>query len=159
MPYQVRNSILVQEKKARVRYQNGITLPVSAQVLLANATRQDYNHRRRLSSNIVAAGQSRPVDACAHHIVALRDADAVLSRKKLFDCAIGINDADNGVFLPRSGNSGLVGYPNAPRHAPIHAPLYHATVYARLRHVKGTDTCRVELRDIKTGLLAGAFPW
>ena len=39
--------------------------------------RTDYNHRRSLSNNIVAdAGTARPANACAHHVVALKDEQA-----------------------------------------------------------------------------------
>jgi hypothetical protein len=54
-------------------------------VLLANAQRRDYDHRRTVSRNIVvAAGQARPAAVCAHHIVALKDDEAARSRTLLF---------------------------------------------------------------------------
>ena len=104
-PYGVRNRLLTRKEKARVRYLNGMTLPTSAEVLSANAEDRGYNHRRTLSRNIVhGTKQPRQVDVCAHHIVAWRDSAADLSRTRLFGCGIGINDADNGVFLPRFAN-------------------------------------------------------
>lgn len=103
-----------------MRYKNGFTLPTAASVLLANAARQDYNHRRGLSGNIVAASkQARPSQACAHHIVALLAAGAARSRMLLFRWGIGINDADNGVFLPAK-QVGLPGHPAAAHHKPHH---------------------------------------
>ena len=121
-PYEIRNGIVLDENKQRVRYENGITaLSMSAQQLLANAQRTAYNHRRTLSNNIVAeSGKARPANACAHHIVALKDDQAEPSRKKLFDWGIAINDADNGVFLPRWATKKIKGYPKAPQHGPIH---------------------------------------
>ncbi len=161
--YEIRNAIVLEENKQRVRYENGITvLPMSAQQLLANARRTDYNHRRALSNNIVAdAGAARPANACAHHVVALKDEQAEPSRKKLFDWRIGINDADNGVFLPRWAGKKLAGLPNAPRHGDIHTPVYYSAVYARLRLVPKSEpeTGRSRLRGIKAQLQAGAFPW
>ena len=160
--YEIRNSIVIEENKQRVRYHNGITvLPMSAQQLLAHARRDDYNHRRSLSKNIVAnSGQARPADACAHHIVALRDEQAEPSRKKLFDWLIAINDADNGVFLPRWPGKQLAGFAKAPQHGPIHTELYHSKVYARLRMVPKSEpeAGRLRLRGIKSEILAGAFP-
>ncbi|PTT79019.1 hypothetical protein DBR42_22215 [Pelomonas sp. HMWF004] len=157
-PYEVRNELLIREQKARVRYQNGITLPTSAEVLLANARRKDYNHRRTLSRNIAAAtAQPRPADACAHHIVAHRDPEATSSRTLLYGWGIGINDADNGVFLP-SKCVGLPGYPKAPRHDPYHRATYHVAVYMQLRRGRDVESGRQRLRSIKTQLLSGALP-
>ena len=52
---EIRNGIVMEENKQRVRYENGVTvLPMPAQQLLANAQRSGYNHRRTLSDNIVA---------------------------------------------------------------------------------------------------------
>lgn len=159
-PYQVRNQLLTRKEKARVRYRNGVTLPTSADVLFANAERRDYNHRRTLSRNLVqGTKQSRPRDVCAHHIVALRDSFAADSRDVLFDCGIGINDIDNGVFLPRYFNK-LPSHPNAPRHDPHHHEAYHLAVYDRLRLVEPgqTQACRTTLKSLKTDILAGRLP-
>lgn len=156
-PYEVRNALLIREEKARVLYKNGMTLPTSAELLFANAQRKDYNHRRTLSRNIVAAtSQPRPAAACAHHIVAHRDPEATSSRTLLYGWGIGINDADNGVFLPSQG-TGLPGYPNAPRHDPHHRAAYHVAVYMQLRRGRDVESGRQRLRSIKTQLLAGAL--
>lgn len=156
-PYEVRNALLVQEEKARVRYKNGITLPTSAELLFANAQRRDYNHRRTLSRNIVAANsQPRPASSCAHHIVAHRDPEATNSRTLIYGWGIGINDADNGIFLP-SKAVGLPGYPKAPRHDPHHKAQYHVAVYVQLRRARDVEGGRTRLRSIKTQLLSGAL--
>jgi hypothetical protein len=59
-PYSLQNTVLIQEEKARVEYKNGVTLPTSVRVLLANAANKGCNHRRTLSRNIVAATSKRP---------------------------------------------------------------------------------------------------
>lgn len=160
--YEIRNAILVDEEKQRVRYHNGITeLPCSVQRLFADAQRRNVNHRRTLARNIVqASGQSRPADACAHHIVALNDERAALSRRRLFGWLIAINDADNGAFLPRYKGRPLPTHPQAPHHgSELHTPVYHAAVYARLRGADATDPAagRQRLRSIKQQLLADTF--
>lgn len=156
-PYGVRNELLTRKAKARVRYQNGSTLPTSAEALLANAERRDYNHRRTLSRNLVkATSQPRPASACAHHIVALRDPEAMNSRVLLFGWGIGINDADNGVFLPRD-RAGLPGYPSAPRHNPHHRVAYHLAVYDELQYAENTDEGRATLRFLKAKILSGVL--
>lgn len=154
-PRELMNAEMMKEQKARVLYKNGYTLPTAAATLLQNAQRREYNHRRTLSRNLVAAAQQpRPAAVCAHHIVALKDDEAARSRLLLFRWGIGINDADNGVFLP-ARNVGMSGYPNAVHHTSWHTPEYHYEVFVRLR--RGSDTIggRKELKDIKGDLLAG----
>lgn len=156
-PYEVRNQLLTRKQKARVRYHNGITLPASAELLLANAERRDYNHRRTLSRNIVkATAQARLADVCAHHIVALHDPEALLSRNLIFGWGIGINDADNGVFLPRS-STGLPGHPDAPRHHPHHRVAYHLAVSDQLQYAENTQEGRATLQFLKTKILSGSL--
>lgn len=153
--YSLRNAILIQEEKARVEYKNGVTLPTSVRVLLANAANKGYNHRRTLSRNIVAAtSKSRPGNVCAHHIVALGDPEARSSRALLFGWGIGINDADNGVFLP-SKKGGLLDYPDAARHTPRHEPAYHLAVFRTLSLERDVEGGRGALRSIKAALLSG----
>ena len=158
--YEIRNRLLTRKEKARVRYLNGMTLPTSAEVLRANAEDRSYNHRRTLSRNIVRGmKQPRPVDVCAHHIVALNDPAAKPSRRVLLNCGIGINDVDNGVFLPRFKNK-LPGYPNAPRHDPHHHVDYHMAVYFALEPVTpgNVQQCRATLKSLKADILSGLLP-
>jgi hypothetical protein len=49
-------------------------------------------------------GTDRPKNVCAHHVVASGDIRAEDSREVIFEFGIGINDADNGVYLPRFKN-------------------------------------------------------
>lgn len=62
-PYALRNELLIERTKQRVRYKNGITLPVSAEALRANADDLAYNHRRKLATNAEKVHkQTRPGD-------------------------------------------------------------------------------------------------
>ncbi|QRP65202.1 AHH domain-containing protein [Rhodanobacter sp. FDAARGOS 1247] len=156
----MRNRPLTREEKARLRHLNGMTLPTSAKVLRANAEDRSYNHRRTLSRNIVrGTKQARPADACAHHIVALHASAAKPSRDLLVDCGIGINDVDDGGFLPRFDHK-LPGDPDAPRHNPHHHREYHLAVYDRLQDDEPNDarTCRATLKSLKTDILSGLLP-
>jgi A nuclease family of the HNH/ENDO VII superfamily with conserved AHH len=156
-PRELMNAEIIKEEKARVLYKNGYTQTRGEAVLLANAERKTYNHRRRLSTSIVSAtNQPRPSGVCAHHIVALTDEAALRSRRIIFTWGIGINDADNGIFLPAK-QVGMSGFPNAAHHSPYHSPEYHFTVFVRIRRGKDEANCRKELRGIKTGLLAGTI--
>lgn len=87
--YEIRNTILIEEQKERVRYKNGVTvLPVSVQQLFANAQRRNYNHRRTLARNLVLVrGRAKPANACTHHVVALNDDQALFPGK---DCLTGL---------------------------------------------------------------------
>ncbi len=156
-PRELINAEIIKEQKARVLYENGYTLTRGAAVLLANAQRKEYNHRRRLDTSIKAAtGKPRPAACCAHHIVALTDFAALPARIIIFKWNIGINDADNGVFLP-AHQVGMPNYPKAVRHSPYHAPEYHTAVLARVRRAKDEPGCRLQLRRIKKDLLAGTM--
>lgn len=149
------NAELLKREKAKVRYANGETLPASAEILLLNATRKDYNHRRTLSRNIVSAtGSRRPANVCAHHIVAVNEDGAGPSKELLADWGIGINDADNGVFLP-SDKMGMSGFPQAAHHTSRHRGQYHFEVYVRLAVHVDTAGGRSELKSIKSDLLEG----
>lgn len=153
--YKVRNALLLKRRKERIRYKNGYTLPASAELLLANAQKNDYNHRRTLARNVDKIdAKPRPENVCAHHIVARADSEAERSRRRLFGWGIGINDGDNGVYLPMY-RIGMPGYPNAVHHSPYHSPAYHLTVYMRFLQERGAEGGRRELRSIKADLLAG----
>ena len=153
--YRLRNALLLKRRKDRIRYKNGYTLPSSAELLLENAKNNDYNHRRTLARNVAKIdAKLRPENVCAHHIVARADREAERSRRRLFGWGIGINDGDNGVYLPMH-QIGMPGYPNAVHHRPYHSPAYHLAVFMRLLQERGVEGGRKELRSMKADLLAG----
>ncbi|MEO8998607.1 MAG: AHH domain-containing protein [Rhodanobacter sp.] len=158
--YDVRNAHLIDEKKKRVRYKNGMTLPCSAQKLVADAERK-VRHSRTLARNIKnQTGVLKPAQADAHHIVAQSDRRASGSRDRLFKWGIGINDADNGVYLPKRVGS-MPNSPDATAHEGIHTARYHLTVFARLLSIDDDQVApaRAELRDMRDDMLAGIFPY
>lgn len=154
--YEARNARLLERMKNRICYLNGYTQPpASVEKLLANAEDLAYNHRRALARNVTKVEQApRPSASCAHHIVALADKEARRSRQRIFGWDIGINDADNGVFLPRDG-AGLPGYPNAAHHTPHHRVRYHLQVWMRLQRASDELGGREQLGAMKGDLLAG----
>jgi len=152
-----------------VRYQGGYTQPATKDQLEAEA-KSDARHSTILGKHLKAAGDLRPSDAktgsvASHHIVAVTDPRAMRARMLLFKWGIGINDADNGVRLPRWLSSEKPGrLANATVHAIVHTDVYHVTVHYRLRQVAkihpNEDTfARVELRGMKQELVAGVFPY
>ena len=158
--YEMRNALLEARRKARVRYKNGETLPATAAKLLADAERA-ARHSRILARNIKnASGVDRHVAADAHHIVAQSDKRAKASRDFLFDWGIGINDAANGVYLPKK-NGSVPGMDDATAHEIIHTSPYHLEVWSRLRDIlgEGSSVARIELREMAADMVAGEFPY
>jgi hypothetical protein len=159
--YQVRNDLLLQRRLARVRYENGVTLPAAAKKLRADANRK-VRHSRILSRNIKnASGEAKPADADAHHIVAAQDQRARRSRSLLFKWGIGINDKDNGLYLPKKWSSEVAGLEEATAHEVIHTFAYHLAVTARLQATRPSNQTegRKALCDIKYQILLNEFEY
>lgn len=139
----------------------GIALPMAAMQLALDALRP-IRHSRTLTTNINRAnpGQPKPDDTDAHHLVGRIDYRAHGSRLIIYGKGIAINDADNGVYLPRYKTSFVPGMPNAHAHQNMHTFTYYANVELRLIDVADQPAAavRLTLRTIKGELLAGTFP-
>lgn len=163
--YEAGNEVIIKKRKREVLYKNGFTLPVTAERLIAEAERTT-RHSTKLMRNMKAAGQRRPTDAAprtvsAHHVVAATDLRSERSRSMLFRWNIGINDVDNGVYLPAHKNAMVASLPDASKHAVIHTDIYHLNVLARLMPVPSNSpqNGRMALRQIKQELINGVFPF
>ena len=143
-----------------MQYKNGFTAKhYSVEALLADAERE-VRHSDTLERNMTKAWKdAKPTGAAAHHIVASGEPLAEGSREKLAGWGIGINDADNGVYLPNSPMAEIPNHPNALLHRPIHTEQYYINVYARLRLASDQDSGRLRLRRMKAEMLAGTFPF
>ncbi len=161
--YELRNDFLAEMEKERVRYENGRTIEgYAAERLFEDAKRASANHRRTLARNLNAENNTeRPKNVCAHHVVASKDIRADEARDVIFEWGIGINDTDNGVYLPRFKNIRVPSMPKAPLHGPIHTARYHGAVVGRLifGEPDSTAACRKILKKIKKDIVAGSFPW
>jgi hypothetical protein len=163
--YEAGNEVVIKKKKREALYKNGFTLPVTAERLIAEAERTT-RHSAKLARNMKVAGQQRPIDAApktvsAHHVVAATDLRATESRTKLFRWGIGINDVDNGVYLPAYQDSTVPSLPNAVKHIVVHTDDYHVNVFARFVMVPNDSPPRgrLTLRQIKQELIDGVFPY
>lgn len=163
--YQSVNEVIINKKKRETLYKNGFTLPVTAEKLAAEAERT-IRHSAKLARNMKVANHPRPADAAkgsvsAHHVVAATDRRSDESKMKLFGWCIGINDVDNGVFLPAFRNSSVTSLPSASKHAVIHTDAYYVNVLARLFPVprEAPQDGRLALRQIKKELILGIFPF
>ncbi|PTT90151.1 hypothetical protein DBR42_06570 [Pelomonas sp. HMWF004] len=159
--YQVRNDLLLQRRLARVRYENGVTLPATAKKLRADANRK-VRHSRILARNIRnATGEAKPTDADTHHVVATQDRAAERSRRLLFKWGIGINDKDNGLYLPKNWSSKVAGLEEATAHEVIHTLAYHLAVTVRLQNTRPSNQVegRKTLCDVKYEILHDEFEY
>ncbi|WP_169816721.1 AHH domain-containing protein [Dyella thiooxydans] len=159
--YSVRNTGIIAKKKRSILYKNGHTLPASAERLLAEA-QSNVQHSRKLGRNLQRANPNatRPAGTDAHHIVAREAAAAHPSRVLIFAVGIGINDADNGVVLPRGKNARIPGLSGAAPHQHVHTATYHANVVAELYSaddVGDAGEIRGILRSIGGRLVRGQF--
>lgn len=155
-------NIKAERKKVVKAYYNkaGKTMPAAATVLRVDAER-NIRHSRVLAGNMRKAhpGYSRPTMVDAHHIVGRLHDLASAARSYLFSWGIGINDADNGVFLPRYETTQIAKMPNAPNHQGLHTKEYYLNVTLRLQAIEDDDAseARLALRGIKQELIAGTF--
>jgi A nuclease family of the HNH/ENDO VII superfamily with conserved AHH len=160
------NTYNVKEERTKVvkAYydKQGRTMPAAAIVLKVDAER-DIRHSRALASNMLKAHRTyiRPEMVDAHHIVGRMNILAAKARGYLFAWGIGINDADNGVFLPRYGSTQIAKMPYAPNHQGLHTGTYYLNVTLRLDAIKGMSSTagRTVLKTIKNELIAGTFPF
>ena len=109
-----------------------------------------------LGDNMEAAGTTRPADTAAHHIVASTSPKAASARSQLASFGIDINDADNGVFLPRgSASANPFG---ASVHSRIHTNDYYNTVNDLMSGARNADEARDVLGYMRGQLLGGYWP-
>lgn len=80
---------------------------------------------------------------------------AQMSRNILHKAGIGIDDAANGVFLPKN-----MQYPTPPAsiHSTLHTNLYYKSIFERLSNVHINQVGN-ELKLIGDELLQGIFPF
>ncbi|RWX42975.1 RHS repeat-associated core domain-containing protein, partial [Candidatus Electrothrix aarhusensis] len=113
----------------------------------------------KLRKAMEEAGELTPqFKNAAHHIVMSNSKNSRM--KKLRDLfkkhGISINDADNGIFLPK-GSKYAIGT-NLPAHSKIHTNAYKEAVYDRLKNKKSEKGIRQALSDIKNDIILGNFP-
>ncbi|MBO1269295.1 AHH domain-containing protein [Arthrobacter cavernae] len=113
-------------------------------------------HSTILGQNMGAAGTSRPAETAAHHIVAWNAKRAASGRDVLSTFGIGIDDAVNGVFLPRSSKSSNP--TGAAVHSRIHTKDYYEQVNDLLQGASSTDEVIDALDYVRSRLLSGGFP-
>src|SRR5262249_36438251 len=104
----------------------------------------------KLDRNMRAAGMKRPPGTAAHHIVAGKATAGKVAQAKLRDLRIGINDANNGVYLPCNSKTpceelGAV-------HSKLHTNDYYRAVNQALEDANTPEKAISELRKIAAAL-------
>lgn len=109
-----------------------------------------------LGRNMENNGTVRPADTAAHHIVAHSSPKAAAARAVLGKFGMDINDADNGVFLPRSSSS--ANPTGAAVHSTLHTNDYYDAVNDALSGAQSRQDVQDILGSIRGSLQGGAFP-
>ncbi|MFI9200679.1 polymorphic toxin-type HINT domain-containing protein [Streptomyces sp. NPDC053048] len=109
-----------------------------------------------LGDNMEAAGTVRPPETAAHHMVASTSPKAAAGRQQLAKFGIDINDAVNGVFLPRGSKS--VNPTGASVHSRIHTNDYYATVNKLIGGARNRSEATDVLNHMRRQLLGGYWP-
>lgn len=109
-----------------------------------------------LGENMEAAGTVRPGETAAHHMVASTSPKAAAARQQLSKFGIDINDADNGVFLPRGSAS--VNPSGASVHSRIHTNDYYSYVNDMIGGARNAGEARDVLGYLRSQLQGGYWP-
>ena len=125
-----------------------------------NLDRTGSGDSGHLDRNMRLIGFQQPIDTAAHHIVphgaySTRTEPAIGEIQQQLDRGgVGVNEAANGVYLPRNGS---VARPPAETHAPLHTDAYFRDVRDRLEGLTDPGDIRAELQEIARDLGEGAF--
>lgn len=112
--------------------------------------------QRALGQSVGRSGALGPAQITAHHIVPGGAPQAAAARAALSRFEIGINDAQNGVFLPRN-----LGSAN-PSGVAVHSTLHTSRYFSSINELLGQAGSRAEALDalsyIRDQLLRGLLP-
>jgi hypothetical protein len=124
--------------------------------IAAAETEEMSSNARILAQNLKKAGKIRPPNSAAHHIVAGNSPRAAEARAILKAEGIQINEASNGVFLPKNSKVPNPGCSSV--HSRLHTNVYYDAVNAALRNA-AKGTVRDVLRDIAKQILSDTFTY
>lgn len=123
---------------------------------------EDHHPTDKLANFMRMKGRPQPSPRfTAHHIVmgAGRTEDAARSRVQLHFHGIGINDPDNGVWMPMTrADKGHWAYRHAPAHSQIHTKNYQRWVWSNVKFLENEQEFRGALLKIRNSLKHGKQP-
>jgi RHS repeat-associated protein len=121
-------------------------------------------HAEALEASLEREGMPRPPGHEPHHIAAASDPRAARAVEILEEAGIGVNDAPNGVWLPRTSAASRTGgsvirAEAATSHDAVHTARYFNELTDRLERAREADRVLEELEFIRIELELGVFPW
>lgn len=134
-------------------YRQSVTAMTSKQLL------EEEHCSARLGRHLVERYGTRPSKCHAHAIVAGKHPDAAPARVLMAKLKIGIDDWDNGCWLPENtAATPHPSFPKAPPHSRIHRAAYFQWIRMRLGAIRTEKLFRVQLNVISRMLQNGEFP-
>jgi hypothetical protein len=113
----------------------------------------------RLAAHLIEAYGARPPRCHAHAMVAGKHQLAATLRLMMAKLKIGIDDTDNGCWLPENtAATPHPAFPKAPPHSRIHRYNYYWWINTRLRPIQMESRFRQTLRLISRMLQTGQMP-
>lgn len=140
--------------------QNGIErYREKASKLSAQSLRTEDHQSPLLGAHLEEKFGPRPQKVHAHAIVAGKHQLAAQIRLRMASLKIGIDDVDNGCWLPEnSAATPHPAMPDAPPHSRIHRYNYYFWINSRLASVAQNQTFRNRLKLIAQMLYTGRMP-
>jgi hypothetical protein len=111
----------------------------------SEAARGSTHSSKALGRALEKSGTARPSGSAAHHIVAGGAQKSAPARAVLKKFGIGVDDAENGVFLPSNV------------HMSVHTNSYYDTVNSALSQATTRSEAIQVLSAIRARLLGGGF--
>lgn len=119
----------------------------------------EEHNSARLGRHLVERFGARPAHCHAHAIVAGKHKHAAHARLIIAKFKIGIDDPDNGCWLPESvAATPHPSFPKAPPHSRIHRHNYFWWVRSRMAPLTMSTQCRSQLQLLSRMLHTGQFP-
>ncbi len=145
--------VAAQIREGIERYRRGVASMTTKELLL------EEHCSTRLGRHLVERFGVRPTKCHAHAIVAGKHPDAVPARVLMAKFKIGIDDTDNGCWLPENtAATPHPAFPKAPPHSRIHRAAYFQWIRTRLGSMRMEKLFRVQLNVIGRMLQNGEFP-
>ncbi|MCO1334004.1 AHH domain-containing protein [Microbulbifer sp. OS29] len=156
---EVQHQLEEYRQAARVATEGDFASQLEAQEILAD---EKHHPTKKLANFMRMDGRPQPSPRFTpHHLVQGKGKgqDAARARVELHMQGIGVNDADNGVWMPRTkADKGHWAYPNTAAHSEIHTLNYEKWVYANVSFKASEQAMRGALSILRAHLKDGTQP-
>jgi hypothetical protein len=125
----------------------------------SNELYEEEHNSKRLGNHLVERYGKRPARCHAHAIVAGKHKAAASLRLIMASLKIGIDDVDNGCWLPENtAATPHPAFPKAPPHSRIHRHNYYLWIFSRLQAIRDNGRFRTNLNIIARMMHNGDMP-